>query len=108
MSRHLISIHDLTAAEVAGLFRLAADVKRTPQKYENHMHRKTLAMIFEKSSTRTRVSFEVGMFQMGGHALFLSSPRHPARPRRADLRHAPRSSRATSTASWPAPSRTRP
>jgi len=73
MSRHLISIHDLTAAEVAGLFRLAADVKRTPQKYENHMHRKTLAMIFEKSSTRTRVSFEVGMFQMGGHALFLSS-----------------------------------
>ena len=73
MSRHLISIHDLTAAEVAGLFRLAADVKTEPAKYENHMHRKTLGMIFEKSSTRTRVSFEVGMAQMGGHALFLSS-----------------------------------
>ncbi len=73
MSRHLISIHDLTAAEVAGLFRLAADVKAEPAKYENHMHRKTLGMIFEKSSTRTRVSFEVGMAQMGGHALFLSS-----------------------------------
>ena len=73
MPRHLISIHDLTAAEVAGLFRLAADVKANPSKYENHMHRKTLGMIFEKSSTRTRVSFEVGMAQMGGHALFLSS-----------------------------------
>src|SRR5436305_12081996 len=73
MSRHLISIHDLTAAEVAGLFRLAADVKADPQQYESHMHRKTLAMIFEKSSTRTRVSFEVGMAQMGGQGLFLSS-----------------------------------
>jgi ornithine carbamoyltransferase len=73
MPRHLISIHDLTAAEVAGLFRLAADVKANPAKYHDHLHRKTLGMIFEKSSTRTRVSFEVGMAQMGGHALFLSS-----------------------------------
>jgi ornithine carbamoyltransferase len=73
MPRHLISLHDLTAAEVAGLFRLAADVKAHPEKYEDHLHRKTLGMIFEKSSTRTRVSFEVGMAQMGGHALFLSS-----------------------------------
>jgi ornithine carbamoyltransferase len=73
MPRHLISIHDLSAAEVAGLFRLAAEVKAHPEKYENHLHRKALGMIFEKSSTRTRVSFEVGMAQMGGHALFLSS-----------------------------------
>jgi ornithine carbamoyltransferase len=73
MTRHLISIHDLTAGEVAGLYRLSADVKANPDKYENHLHRKTLGMIFEKSSTRTRVSFEVGMAQMGGHALFLSS-----------------------------------
>ncbi|HEX7184304.1 MAG TPA: ornithine carbamoyltransferase [Thermoanaerobaculia bacterium] len=72
-TRHLISIHDLTAADVAGLFRLAADVKAHPAKYHNHMHRKTLGMIFEKSSTRTRVSFEAGMAQMGGQALFLSS-----------------------------------
>lgn len=72
-TRHLISIHDLSTEEVAGLFRLAADVKANPEKYHNHMHRKTLGMIFEKSSTRTRVSFEVGMAQMGGHALFLSS-----------------------------------
>jgi ornithine carbamoyltransferase len=72
-TRHLISIHDLTTAEVAGLFRLAADVKANPGKYADHMRRKSLGMIFEKSSTRTRVSFEVGMVQMGGHALFLSS-----------------------------------
>ena len=71
--RHLISVHDLTAAEVAGLFRLAADVKAHPEKYRTAMSFKSLGMIFEKSSTRTRVSFEVGMVQMGGHALFLSS-----------------------------------
>jgi ornithine carbamoyltransferase len=71
--RHLIPIHDLTAAEVAGLFRLAADVKARPETYGTALSQKSLAMIFEKSSTRTRVSFEVGMVQMGGHALFLSS-----------------------------------
>ena len=73
MARHLISIHDLTAQEVAGLFRLAADVKANPGKYATALKQKSLGMIFEKSSTRTRVSFEVGMVQMGGHALFLSS-----------------------------------
>ena len=61
MARHLISIHDLTAAEVAGLCRVAADVKANPGKYARHLAQKSLGMIFEKSSTRTRVSFEVGM-----------------------------------------------
>jgi ornithine carbamoyltransferase len=73
MVRHLISIHDLTAAEVAGLFRLAAEVKAEPRRFAGALAGKSLGMIFEKSSTRTRVSFEVGMVQMGGHALFLSS-----------------------------------
>jgi ornithine carbamoyltransferase len=73
MLRHLISIHDLTAAEVAGLFRLAAEVKAQPRRYAAALAGKSLGMIFEKSSTRTRVSFEVGMVQLGGHALFLSS-----------------------------------
>jgi ornithine carbamoyltransferase len=72
-TRHFISIHDHTAQEVAGLFRLAADVKANPGKYAAALRQKSLGMIFEKSSTRTRVSFEVGMVQMGGHALFLSS-----------------------------------
>jgi len=73
MPRHLISIHDLTAAEVAGLFRLAAEVKAQPRRYAAALAGKCLGMIFEKSSTRTRVSFEAGMAQLGGHALFLSS-----------------------------------
>jgi ornithine carbamoyltransferase len=71
--RHLISIHDLSAAEVAGLFRLAAEVKAQPHRHAATLAGKSLGMIFEKSSTRTRVSFEVGMVQLGGHALFLSS-----------------------------------
>ncbi len=71
--RHLISIHDLSADQVRGLFRLAADVKANPASYETALHRQSLGMIFQKSSTRTRVSFETGMVQLGGHALFLSS-----------------------------------
>lgn len=71
--RHLISIHDLTRDEVAGLHRLAARIKAEPAAHRQALVGKTLAMVFEKSSTRTRVSFEVGMLQLGGHALFLSS-----------------------------------
>lgn len=69
---HLISVHDLSAEDFQGLFRLAADVKADPKKYSKALEGKALGMIFEKSSTRTRVSFEVGMFELGGHALFLS------------------------------------
>ncbi len=71
--RHLVSIDDLTVAEVAGLIRLAGKVKADPDSYRTALAGQSLAMIFEKSSTRTRVSFEVGMVQLGGHALFLST-----------------------------------
>ncbi len=73
MTGHLISLHDLSREEVAGLMRLAADVKARPEAYRQALAGQTLGMIFQKSSTRTRVSFEVGMVQLGGHALFLSS-----------------------------------
>jgi ornithine carbamoyltransferase len=71
--KDFIEIHDYTEAEVMQIFELARDIKATPKKYRDALEGQTLAMIFEKSSTRTRVSFEVGMFQLGGHALFLSS-----------------------------------
>ncbi|HUP66177.1 MAG TPA: ornithine carbamoyltransferase [Thermoanaerobaculia bacterium] len=71
--KDFISIHDYSSAEVTEIFDLTGEVKRTPQKFNRELEGQTLAMIFEKSSTRTRVSFEVGMFQLGGHALFLSS-----------------------------------
>ena len=71
--KDFIEIHDYTAAEVKEIFELARDIKATPKKFRDTLEGQTLAMIFEKSSTRTRVSFEVGMFQLGGHALFLSS-----------------------------------
>jgi ornithine carbamoyltransferase len=70
--RDLISVHDLTRDQVAGLFALTARVKSDPESFGQRLAGKNLAMIFEKSSTRTRVSFEVGMNQLGGHALFLS------------------------------------
>jgi ornithine carbamoyltransferase len=71
--RHLISIHDLTAEDVRALFELTRDVKARPKDFRTALEGQTLGMIFQKSSTRTRVSFEVGMVQLGGHALFLSS-----------------------------------
>jgi len=71
--KDFIELHDYTADEVRELFELARDMKKDPKKFAAALAGQTLAMIFEKSSTRTRVSFEVGMFQMGGHALFLSS-----------------------------------
>src|SRR5512136_2170414 len=71
--KDLISIHDLTAAEVGALLVRAADIKARPREYRSALSGKILAMIFEKSSTRTRVSFEAGMTQLGGAAQFLSS-----------------------------------
>jgi len=71
--KHFLSLKDVSPAQMEQIFRLSKDVKRHPKKYSKALAGKTLGMIFQKSSTRTRVSFEVGMFQLGGHALFLSS-----------------------------------
>jgi ornithine carbamoyltransferase len=71
--KDFIEIHDYTAGEVHEIFKLARDIKAEPKRFRDALQGQTLAMIFEKSSTRTRVSFEVGMFQLGGHALFLSA-----------------------------------
>jgi ornithine carbamoyltransferase len=71
-TRHFLAIPDFTRAELLALFDLAARMKRRDYR-ERPLAGKTLGMIFAKSSTRTRVSFEVGAYQLGGHALFLSS-----------------------------------
>ena len=70
--RHFLSIPDFSRAELTQLLDLADKMRKGEYK-ERPLAGKTLAMIFAKSSTRTRVSFEVGMYQLGGHALFLSS-----------------------------------
>lgn len=71
-ARHFLTIPDLSKAELAALLDLAERMK-TGAYRERPLAGKTLGMIFAKSSTRTRVSFEVGAYQLGGHALFLSS-----------------------------------
>jgi ornithine carbamoyltransferase len=73
MSRNFLSIDDLTAGELVSLIDLSAKVKATPSDYEDRLHRVAVALIFEKPSTRTRVSFEVAVASLGGHALALSS-----------------------------------
>ncbi|MDF1563887.1 MAG: ornithine carbamoyltransferase [Deltaproteobacteria bacterium] len=72
MAKHFLALSDYSSEELGGLLALAAKVKKNPGEYRKALEGQTLGMIFQKSSTRTRVSFEVGMFQLGGHALFLS------------------------------------
>ena len=70
--RDFLAIPDFSTEELYAILRLARDMKAG--RYNRRpLDDKTIALIFEKSSTRTRVSFEVGAFQLGGHALFLSS-----------------------------------
>jgi ornithine carbamoyltransferase len=71
-TRHFLAIPDFTRPELLTLFDLAARMKR-PGYADTPLAGRTLGLIFAKSSTRTRVSFEVGAYQLGGHALFLSS-----------------------------------
>src|SRR5437867_2960193 len=70
--KDLLSIHDLTPKEFLGILDRADDIKAHPEHYSDSMLRKTLVMVFEKPSLRTRVTFETGMTQMGGHAIYLA------------------------------------
>lgn len=73
--KHLLKLSDLTGEEIIELLNLADQLKYEKKNKIEHKHLagKSLGMIFEKSSTRTRVSFEVGMYELGGNPLFLSS-----------------------------------
>jgi ornithine carbamoyltransferase len=75
VNKDFLCLTDWSRADLDSIFALTGDLKSRQQRGEPHrlLAGKTLAMIFEKSSTRTRVSFEAGMVQLGGHALFLAS-----------------------------------
>lgn len=73
-TRHFLTLHDLSSAELNRLIKRAIELKAIQKRGEIYepLKNKVLGMVFEKSSTRTRVSFEAGMAQFGGHAIFLS------------------------------------
>ena len=71
--RHFLSLKDWSRDELELLFEQAAAIKANPDAYASALAGQSLAMIFQKPSTRTRVSFEVGMYQLGGRALFLGA-----------------------------------
>jgi len=69
--RHLLALKEWTSKQIQDLIDKSIEIKKNPQKYRRALQDKSLAMIFQKTSTRTRVSFEVAMTQLGGHALYL-------------------------------------
>jgi len=73
--RHFLTLKDFTKEEILEIIAIGLEIKKDLKAgvYKKELEMQTLGMIFEKSSTRTRVSFETGMFQLGGHALFLSN-----------------------------------
>jgi len=71
--RHFLSITDLDAEELRSTLDLAASIKASPEDYRQLLDGRTLALVFEKPSTRTRVSFDVGMGQLGGRVVALST-----------------------------------
>jgi ornithine carbamoyltransferase len=71
VGRHLISCHDLTPAETEFLLKLGLRMKAHPGRYRTALEGKALAMLFEKPSLRTRVTFELGIGQLGGRAVYL-------------------------------------
>ena len=71
MVRHFIRDDDITWEEQAEILAMARELKTNPAGFRQKLAGRTLGMLFSKSSTRTRVSFEAGMIQLGGHALFL-------------------------------------
>jgi ornithine carbamoyltransferase len=68
---HLLTLKDWTPEQIQEVIDFSIEIRKNPAKYRNLLKEKSLAMIFQKTSTRTRVSFEVAMTQLGGHALYL-------------------------------------
>jgi ornithine carbamoyltransferase len=73
MEKDLVSIKDLTAREIEEIFILTDKLKKDKFKFSKVLKGKTLALVFQKPSNRTRVSFEVGMYQLGGYSIYLGA-----------------------------------
>jgi len=73
MPQDFMTIHDLTPYEFSHIMDLAREVKEKPLRFKDRLKHKILALIFEKPSLRTRVAFQAGVLQLGGHAVYLSS-----------------------------------
>ena len=88
MKKDFLTIRDFSREEILGTLKLATDMKAHPQNYTSALKGKTLAMIFEKPSLRTRVTFDVGIHQLGGFSISLRG-------------HASRLFRRKPDAKWP-------
>ncbi len=71
--KHLISLKDWSTEEIKEVLNQAATIKANKKEYADLLKNKTLVMLFQKTSTRTRLSFEAGMTELGGHGIFLDS-----------------------------------
>ena len=71
MNSDFITIKDLSIKDVEDIFSLSKELKENRVKFSDSLKGKSIALIFQKPSNRTRVSFEVGIFQLGGHAIYL-------------------------------------
>jgi len=69
--RHIPNLKDLSAEEISEILDIAATIKADPKKYRQALAGQSLAMLFQKTSTRTRVSFEVAMTELGGHGIYI-------------------------------------
>jgi ornithine carbamoyltransferase len=72
MKKDFLSVHDLTLYEFHEIMDMATEIKEHPQRFRHKLKDRVLAMIFQKPSLRTRVTFEVGMLELGGSAIYLS------------------------------------
>jgi len=75
--KDLLSLQNWEKDKIEDLISYAVEIKKNPEKYSDTLKNKTMLMIFEKPSLRTRISFEVGMTQLGGHAIFLDAKDAP-------------------------------
>ena len=71
MKRDFVSLNDFSSAEILDILGLARQLKRSPSRLGEQLKGKSFALIFQKPSNRTRVSFETGIFQLGGNPIYL-------------------------------------